>query len=102
MTRNVWELYSSMPGWEGAAVKLEEALATALATADAKIAKGMHATEAAEAAFVEVLKVMDQPDVRDFGGADSEPRDTLGSKISRHMMQNHKVKMTVDRFGDVY
>ena len=103
MSTNPWELYSSKPGWEAVAERLDCAVTDALAALDSAVAVGETAGKAAEDAFASVNAVMDREENASFGASDTEPRDHLAVLIQRHLRATHGFKdARVSRFGCVY
>ena len=78
---NPWELYSSKPGWEAVAERLDCAVTDALAALDSAVAVGETAGKAAEDAFASVNAVMDHEENASFGASDTE-RATISPSSS--------------------
>ena len=98
---NVWELYSSKPGWQDVTQRLEIATVKALTLMDFEISHGVQtASYAASKAFRSVQMVMDDPVNAGFGAGDTEPRQYLADRINRHLSEKHNLPhVSVSRWG---
>lgn len=102
-TKNHWELYSSMEGWEAVSERLDAALATAIVNLDAAVGGGATIKDAVEAAFLEVARTMGLRENADFGAGDSEPYYHLSRTLTKHIRSKFGVAddVRIDRYGDV-
>lgn len=83
---NLWELYSTIAGWEVVSRRLDAAVPGMIAALDAEIAAGTPAQDAATRAHSRfVADVLDAPANVQYGCGDTEGRAHLTDVIREHL-----------------
>ena len=93
---NKWELYSTLPGWEGAAAKIDEALESAKLLIDSAVTAGKTLAEAAVLAERAMWDVMNENHLRYFGATDTEPRWKMIDSIRAYIRERYGVTLDLD------
>jgi len=100
-TNNPWQLYTSVPGWQGASGQLEDHMRDALVALDRMVASGTPVSLAINAQFTVMSRHMDGEGLSQYGASDSEGRDELARRLQAHARALYGVRYYVDRWGGV-